>query len=444
LISVEPQHSQRSKPVQHPRPTHEETHALGGFEDLGLGTLLLRALRDSGYDRPTPIQVGAIPHVLAGKDLLGCAQTGTGKTAAFALPMIERLMRTPRAPGTGDRSIRALVLSPTRELASQIGQSFQKYGAQTRLRVGTIFGGVNQRGQEQMLSRGIDVLVATPGRLLDLVSQRLVPLSRIEILVLDEADRMLDMGFLPDVRRILAVLPRQRQTLFFSATMPEPIEQLANTILSEPVRIAVTPVAATADKVTQSIYFVDRGQKDALLQHVLADGSIQRALVFTRTKRGANQVALRLSKASIRAEAIHGNKSQAARERALAQFKNGSIRVLVATDIAARGIDVSSISHVVNYELPEVPETYVHRIGRTARAGASGAALSFCDATERAHLRGIERLIRMQVPVVAEHPFRSTSSSAAPRDAAPRQQRGGPQQRGAQHWGPPGQRRRGR
>ncbi len=344
--------------------------------------------------------------MLEQKDLLGCAQTGTGKTAAFALPILERLVRS-RAQGTGTPRIRALVLSPTRELAAQIGQAVQSYGRYTGLRAGVIYGGVGQRGQEQMLRRGLDILVATPGRLLDLISQRLVPLADLVVLVLDEADRMLDMGFLPDVRRILAVLPRRRQTLFFSATMPEPIEKLAESILRAPVRVAVTPVASTADNVAQSLYFVDRGQKGALLEHVLRDGGISRALVFTRTKRGANQLALRLSRASIRAEAIHGNKSQAARERALGQFKAGSIRVLVATDIAARGIDVDAISHVVNYELPEIPETYVHRIGRTARAGASGAALSFCDETERAHLRGIERLIRMPIPVVQEHPHRA-------------------------------------
>jgi len=385
--------------------------ALDRFEQLGLNSILLRAVRDEGYQRPTPIQARAIPHVLEGKDLLGCAQTGTGKTAAFALPILERLLGShPQA--TGRPPIRALVLSPTRELASQIAAAFQTYGRYTRLRAGVIFGGVGQHGQEQMLRRGLDILVATPGRLLDLMSQRLIAFGELEVLVLDEADRMLDMGFLPDVRRIIAALPRRRQTLFFSATMPEPIEKLAQTILNAPVRVAVTPVASTTDTVVQSLYFVDRGQKGALLEHVLKDRGVSRALVFTRTKRGANQVAQRLAKASIRAEAIHGNKSQAARERALGQFKAGSIRVLVATDIAARGIDVDSISHVVNYELPEIPETYVHRIGRTARAGASGAALSFCDATERPHLRGIEKLIRMPVPVVAEHPYSASAAQA--------------------------------
>ena len=383
------------------------------FEHLGLAPTLLRAVRERGYNRPTPIQESAIPHVLAGKDLLGCAQTGTGKTAAFALPILQRFLAS-RADGKHRLPIRALVLSPTRELAAQIGEGFQNYGRYTGLRAGVIFGGVSQHAQEQMLRRGVDILVATPGRLLDLVSQRLVAFSGLEVLVLDEADRMLDMGFLPDVKRILAVLPRKRQTLFFSATMPEPIEQLANTILNAPVRVAVTPVASTVDNVSQSLYFVDRGQKSALLEHVLRNGDISRALVFTRTKRGANQVALRLARVSIRALAIHGNKSQAARQQALAHFKSGAIRVLVATDIAARGLDVESISHVVNYELPDVPETYVHRIGRTGRAGATGAALSFCDAAERPQLRDIEKLIRMPVPVVAEHPYRSASPAASP------------------------------
>jgi ATP-dependent RNA helicase RhlE len=385
------------------------------FGHLGLAPTLLRAVHEQGYSRPTPIQEIAIPHVLAGRDLLGCAQTGTGKTAAFALPILQRFLGS-RADAKKKPSIRALVLSPTRELAAQIGEGFQNYGRYTGLRTGVIFGGVSQHAQERMLRSGVDILVATPGRLLDLLSQRLVGFSGLEVLVLDEADRMLDMGFLPDVRRILAALPRKRQTLFFSATMPEPIEQLSSTILNAPVRLAVTPVASTVDNVSQSLYFVDRGQKSALLEHVLRNGDTSRALVFTRTKRGANQVALRLGQASIRALAIHGNKSQAAREQALAHFKSGAIRVLVATDIAARGIDVDSISHVVNYELPDVPETYVHRIGRTARAGATGAALSFCDAAERPQLRDIEKLIRMPVPVVAEHPYRS--ASPAPRPAS--------------------------
>jgi ATP-dependent RNA helicase RhlE len=404
------------------------------FDRLGLGPAIVRAVREGGYENPTPIQARAIPPVLEGKDLLGCAQTGTGKTAAFALPILERLLRG-RARPKGFRSIRVLVLAPTRELASQIAESFRRYGSYTDLRAGVIFGGVGQRGQEEMLRSGIDILVATPGRLLDLMSQRLVRLSDLEVLVVDEADRMLDLGFLPDVKRILHALPRARQTLLFSATMPEPIQNLASTMLNAPVHVAVTPIASTAEKIAQSLYFVDRGQKGALLEHVLNDRAVRRALVFTRTKRSANQVAMRLSRASIRAEAIHGNKSQAARERALGQFKTGTIRVLVATDIAARGIDVDSISHVVNYELPEVPETYVHRIGRTARAGASGIALSFCDATERPQLRGIERLIRMSVPVVGEHPYRS---SDGPRLSVP----GEPGRRRRRSFGEGGRNRR--
>jgi ATP-dependent RNA helicase RhlE len=410
------------------------TVPLDRFERLALVPTLLRAVREQGYEHPTPIQMGAIPHVLEGKDLLGCAQTGTGKTAAFALPILQRLLasragKEPLPKGWASQgrrqSVRALVLSPTRELAAQIASDFETYGKYTGLRVGVIFGGVSQHGQEQMLRRGPDILVATPGRLLDLMQQRLIQFSEIEVFVLDEADRMLDMGFLPDVRRIISTLPRKRQTLLFSATMPADIEALANTILTAPVRVAVTPVASTVEKIVQSLYFVGRDQKSALLEHVLKNQDVTRALVFTRTKRAANQVLLRLSRASIRADVIHGNKSQGARQRALACFKAGSIRVLVATDIAARGIDVDSISHVVNYELPDIPETYVHRIGRTARAGAQGAALSFCDATERSQLRDIERLIRMPVPVVAEHPFRlgttqpqagsSPSSSNRPR-----------------------------
>ena len=379
------------------------------FDQLGLDPALLRAVRELRYERPTPIQARAIPIVLGGQDLLGCAQTGTGKTAAFALPILDRLFRS-HARAEGRRSIRTLVLAPTRELASQIAADFQNYGQYTGLRACVIFGGVSQRRQEQDLQRGADILVATPGRLLDLISQRLVVLSRVEVLVLDEADRMLDMGFLNDVKRILSCVPRQRQTLFFSATMPPAIEKLAGTILHAPALVAVSPVASTAEKVAQSLYLVGRGDKGALLQHVLRDGEIRRALVFTRTKRGADRVVQGLSRGSIHAEAIHGNKSQAARERALKRFKAGSIRVLVATDIAARGIDVDSISHVVNYELPEVAETYVHRIGRTARAGAAGAALSFCDATERSQLRAIERLIRMTLPVIEGHPFHPSTT----------------------------------
>jgi ATP-dependent RNA helicase RhlE len=407
------------RPSQPPPPAPVAAPGIDRFEQLDLDPALLRALKELGYERPTPIQARAIPVVLGGKDLLGCAQTGTGKTAAFALPILQRLShqtsRANRPSGEGRRPIRALVLAPTRELASQIAAAFRDYGRYTGLKECVIFGGVSQRRQEQDLRRGADILVATPGRLLDFISQRLIVFSELEVLVLDEADRMLDMGFVRDVKRILSYLPRQRQTLFFSATMPAEIEKLASTILTAPDRVAVSPVASTAEKIAQSLYFVNRGDKGALLRHILGNADIRRALVFTRTKRGANRVVEGLSRSSIHAEAIHGNKSQAARERALARFKAGSIRVLVATDIAARGIDVDSISHVVNYELPEVAETYVHRIGRTARAGAAGAAFSFCDATERSQLRDIERLIRMTLPVVEKHPFRpSPSASPSP------------------------------
>jgi ATP-dependent RNA helicase RhlE len=413
------------------------------FADLALHPDIQRAVREVGYERPTPIQARAIPVVLAGGDLFGCAQTGTGKTAAFALPILERLHKV-RPSGQNRLPIRSLILAPTRELASQIAEDFKNYARFTGLRVAVVFGGVSQYRQEQELKRSVDILVATPGRLLDLMAQRVVDLSKIEVLVLDEADRMLDMGFLPSVKRIINVLPRQRQTLFFSATMPPSIQQLASTILKSPEHVAVAPVATTAEKVVQSIYFVGQGNKGALLEHILREPSIHRAIVFTRTKRGADRVTRGLERASIQAEAIHGNKSQNARERALHRFKTGSIRVLVATDIAARGIDVDAISHVVNYELPEVPETYVHRIGRTARAGAGGAAFSFCDPTERAHLRDIERLIRMSVPVIENHPFRDAGGrgpaprgASSPRASAPQNsgQRGGERREGTQGRG---------
>lgn len=379
------------------------------FSDLNLIDPLLRAVAAEGYDVPTPIQEQAIPPILAGSDLLGCAQTGTGKTAAFALPMLQRL-----AAGGPSRGIRALILTPTRELAAQIGESFTAYGRYLGLRNTVIFGGVGQRPQVAALRRGVDVLVATPGRLLDLCSQGFVSFGSLEIFVLDEADRMLDMGFIHDVRRLIAMLPARRQTLFFSATMPPDIQKLAASILSRPVRVEVTPVATTAEKIEQSVFLVERSEKRALLEHLLRDRDILRALVFTRTKHGANRVAEQLNRASIGAVAIHGNKSQNARERALADFKQGTTRVLVATDIAARGIDIDEISHVINYDLPNVPESYVHRIGRTARAGASGVALSFCDIEEREFLADIERLIRMRVPVVEDHPYRSPNGALAP------------------------------
>jgi ATP-dependent RNA helicase RhlE len=373
------------------------------FEDLKLIDPLLRAVSAEGYTQPTPIQVQAVPHVLEGRDLLGCAQTGTGKTAAFALPTIQRLLENPKKGG----AIRVLILSPTRELASQIGDSFDVYGKHTSIKQITLFGGVGQNPQVQAIKRGADVLVATPGRLLDLMQQGFVRLDKIEIFILDEADRMLDMGFIHDVKRVIAALPKQRQTLLFSATMPQDIQELANNILINPVKVEVTPQATTVEKIAQSVYFVEKNDKRLLLEHLLRDKAIRRVLVFTRTKHGANKVVKQLEDARIRAEAIHGNKSQTAREKALANFKTGATRVLVATDIAARGIDVEEISHVINYDMPNEPETYVHRIGRTARAGASGVAYSFCDSDERPYLVDIERLIRLNIPRVETHPHQS-------------------------------------
>ncbi len=363
------------------------------FEELALIEPLLRAVRAEGYTTPTPIQVSSIPALLAGRDLCGTAQTGTGKTAAFALPILQRLAATP-----GSGGIRALILSPTRELAAQIGDSFAAYGKFLSLRHAVVFGGVGQGAQERALRNGIDILVACPGRLLDLCGQGLVRFDRLEVFVLDEADRMLDMGFVHDVRKIVQMIPRERQTLLFSATMPGDIEELAGKILRNPERVSVAPVAATADRIRQSVRFVEKTGKRAALEQILRDPLITRAIVFTRTKHGANRVADALIRVNIGAEAIHGNKSQNARERALANFKRGTTRVLVATDIAARGIDVDGISHVINFDLPEVPETYVHRIGRTARAGADGEAISLCDGEERALLRDIERLTRQRIP----------------------------------------------
>ncbi len=384
------------------------------FKDLNLIDPLLRAVAAEGYTTPTPIQLQAIPYVLEGRDLLGCAQTGTGKTAAFALPILQRLVNNPRPRG----NIRVLVLSPTRELATQIGDSFSTYGRHTNMKSTVIFGGVGQDAQVRAVRQGVEIVVAAPGRLLDLMGQGLIKLNNVEILVLDEADRMLDMGFIHDVRRIINVLPKQRQTLLFSATMPDDIQDLANSILIEPVKVEVTPQATTVEKIDQSIFFVEKKDKRNLLEHLLQDKAIKKVLVFTRTKHGANKVVEQLEQARIQAEAIHGNKSQTARERALANFRKGTTRVLVATDIAARGIDVEEITHIINYDLPNIPESYVHRIGRTARAGASGIAYSFCDSEERAFLRDIEKVIRMRVPVVTDHPYVSPlgvpSANAAP------------------------------
>lgn len=374
------------------------------FEKLNLIAPILKALQTEGYTNPTPIQEQAIPVILQKKDLLGCAQTGTGKTAAFAIPILQILYGEKLSvPGT--RKIRTLILTPTRELAVQIGESFTAYGRHTGIRHTVIFGGVGQRPQTDALRSGVDILIATPGRLLDLMNQGYVHLSSISMFILDEADRMLDMGFIHDVKKITAKLPRKRQTLFFSATMPEDISILADSILTNPVKVAVDPVCSTVDTIKQSVYFVERGQKKSLLISILKGKDIASALIFTRTKHGADKVALDINKEGIRAEAIHGNKSQVARQRALSNFKSKHTRVLVATDIAARGIDIDELSHVINFDLPNIPETYVHRIGRTGRAGLSGTALSFCDYEERAYLRDINKLILKSIPVIENHPF---------------------------------------
>ena len=373
------------------------------FQSLKIIEPILKSLEEEGYSTPTPIQAQAIPLVLEGKDLLGCAQTGTGKTAAFAIPILQLLS----ANKTYDkkRKIRSLIVTPTRELAIQIEESFKAYGRHTGLTCAVIFGGVNQSQQTSILQRGVDILVATPGRLLDLMGQGYVSLKEIEIFVLDEADRMLDMGFIHDVKRLIAVLPRQRQSLFFSATMPPEIVKLASTILINPTKVEVTPVSSTADTIKQYVFFVDRENKNALLLDVLDDDKIKTALVFTRTKHGADKVVKVLLKHNITAEAIHGNKGQNARQRALTNFKAQTTRVLVATDIAARGIDVDDLEFVINFEISNIAETYVHRIGRTGRAGAKGTALSFCDAEEKVYLNDIERLISKRIPVIENHPF---------------------------------------
>jgi ATP-dependent RNA helicase RhlE len=370
---------------------------LSHFSDFGLSAPILKALASEGYERPTPIQTQAIPHVLEGRDLCGIAQTGTGKTAAFALPILDRLAKTPRAPLA--KTCRALVLSPTRELAMQIAESFRTYGRNLRLSTAVVFGGVPVGKHERQMAHGVDILVATPGRLLDLIDRRALTLREVEILVLDEADQMLDLGFIHALKRIVMLLPKQRQSLFFSATMPKNIAALADEFLTRPANVAVAPVATTVERVEQRVMFVSGGQKPALLAAVLRDDAVERVLVFTRTKHGADKVVRSLAQANIEAAAIHGNKSQPQRERALAGFRSGHCRVLVATDIAARGIDVDGVTHVINYDLPNVPESYVHRIGRTARAGAAGVALSFCNDEERAYLRDIERLTRQKVPV---------------------------------------------
>ncbi len=375
------------------------------FNNLQLIEPILKALSNEGYTTPTPIQEEAIPIILSGKDLLGCAQTGTGKTAAFAIPMLQLMYNELQSAPKGRPLLKALILTPTRELAIQIDESFRAYGKYVHLHHLVIFGGVSQHAQVQELRRGVDILVATPGRLLDLMQQNIVSLRDIKFFVLDEADRMLDMGFVRDVQRIITKLPTKRQTLFFSATMPNEIQKLANQILQNPIKVEVTPVSSTAEKIEQSIYYVEKQNKKSLLIDLLQDPAIKNALVFTRTKYGADKVEKDLHRAGISAEAIHGNKSQNARQRALTNFKTHKTRVLVATDIAARGIDIDELTHVFNFDLPNEPEAYVHRIGRTGRAGASGIAISFCDWEEKMFLKDIEKLTKQSIPVITGHAY---------------------------------------
>jgi len=377
------------------------------FEQLGLTAPLLKALQKEGYTVPTPIQVQAIPAALNGKDILGLAQTGTGKTAAFALPILQLLEGKQYK---GYKHIRALILTPTRELAVQIGESFESYGRYTGVKQEVIFGGVSQHTQTLALRNGTDILIATPGRLLDLMNQGYVHLDHLELFVLDEADRMLDMGFVHDVRKVIKALPKQKQTMLFSATMPPPIAQIVASLLHAPVKIEVTPVSSTVDRIDQFVYFIPKQKKQSLLVHLLNENNMDRILVFTRTKHGADRIAKDLKKASIHADAIHGNKSQSARQNALNNFKRGKLKVLVATDIAARGIDVDALEHVINFDMPDVAETYVHRIGRTGRAGANGTAISFCDGKEEmGNLKSINKLIGLKIPAVA-HPFENITA----------------------------------
>jgi len=374
------------------------------FNDLNIIPAILKALSKENYTTPTPIQEQAIPAVLAGRDLLGCAQTGTGKTAAFAVPIIQLLSEQQSTPSV-QRRVRSLILTPTRELAQQISDNIHAYSQFTDLRCSAIIGGISQKAQERALKQGADIIIATPGRLIDLISQKLIDLQFVKILVLDEADRMLDMGFINDVKKIIAKMPSKRQTLFFSATMPPEISKMVKSLLINPVKVEITPESSTVDKITQSLYLVDKANKQNQLNLLLEDKAIASALVFTRTKHGADRVVKELSKVKITAQAIHGNKSQSARQTALSNFKNGVTRVLVATDIAARGIDIDELSHVINFNLPNIPETYVHRIGRTGRAGNSGIAISFCELEEIPFLKDIEKLIGKTIPEVTDHAY---------------------------------------
>lgn len=374
------------------------------FENLNINKAILKALKTKGYLNPTPIQEKSIPIILEGMDFLGCAQTGTGKTAAFAIPILQNLYNE-KTMAKKPKQIKALILAPTRELAIQIGDSFTDYGRYLGLKNTVIFGGVSKMHQIRALRAGVDILIATPGRLLDLMNQNYINLNTVNYFVLDEADRMLDMGFIDDVKKIIATLPKNRQTLLFSATMPKEISELVDSLLVDPEKVAVDPVSSTIDTIDQEIYFVDKKNKKFLLNHLLKNDSITSALVFSRTKRGANKITIDLEKVGVRAQAIHGNKSQTARQKALNDFKSGKTRVLVATDIAARGIDVEELSHVINFDLPNIPETYVHRIGRTGRAGLEGIALSFCDHEEKEYLKDIEKLISKSIPVIEDHPY---------------------------------------
>ncbi|MDD3168961.1 MAG: DEAD/DEAH box helicase [Eubacteriales bacterium] len=395
------------------------------FEKLDLIMPIREALKAEGYTQPTDIQQQAIPPLLEGKDLIGCAQTGTGKTAAFAIPILQKLAlerREPKSP----RTIKALILTPTRELAVQIGDSFSTYGQNLGLKNTVIYGGVGQKPQTDTLKAGIDILTATPGRLLDLVNQKFINLHHVQFFVLDEADRMLDMGMVNDVKKIISHLPQRRQNMLFSATMPMEITNLVNSILTDPVKVAVTPISSTVDIIDQAVYYVEKKDKKQLLIHLLKDRSIVSALVFSRTKHGADKIVKDLAKAGVQAQAIHGNKSQGARQLALNNFKERKTRILVATDIAARGIDIIELSHVINYDLPNIPETYVHRIGRTGRAGLGGSALSFCDAEEMPYLKDIEKLIDKKIPVVEDHPFPMVMPEPVPAaPTAPKKANGG-------------------
>ncbi len=425
-----------------PVPLNSESSILTNFSGLGLGEPLLKALAAEGYICPTPIQAQAIPLILSGRDVMGAAQTGTGKTAAFALPLLSHLISNPKQARPG--AVRSLILSPTRELASQIEANIQAYARFTRVRSTVIFGGVSQGKQVQAMRQPVDILVATPGRLLDLIDQRIISLGEVEILVLDEADQMLDLGFIHALRRIAKLVPQKRQTLFFSATMPKLIREIASAYLTNPAEVAVTPVATTAEKVEQSVIFVNSADKPDLLARTLNVPELERAIVFTRTKHGADKVVRFLEKAGLDSAAIHGNKSQNQRERALGAFRDGGLRILVATDIAARGIDVDNVSHVVNYDLPNIPETYVHRIGRTARAGATGLAIAFCTPEERSDLAAIEKLTRIKLTPLGTVP--SWDGRAAPkppqRQGQNRGQQGRPQQNGRPQQGRPQQPRR--